>query len=177
MLVFNELEMSLWSFFRRYIPQETARDYLFAALNNSARLKLIRAYLETEEDASFLTAATEALLRFDICCENRNFIAHAMPHETPMTKKFSFIKRLPKEPGFLGFYDIPISDIRAAAKSMSECEEYIIGLLADQQLKEAGDPHAPEGLPPPPPKPRKLTLSRRPAAQANEPPQPPPSPQ
>ncbi|MDP1641053.1 MAG: hypothetical protein Q8L59_02595 [Phenylobacterium sp.] len=169
--------MSLWAFFRRYIPQETARDYLFAALNNSARLNLIRSYLKTEADAAFVAAANEALLRFDICCENRNFIAHAMPHETPMTKKFSFLKRLPKEPGLLGFYDIPISDVREAAKSISECEEYIIGLLADQRLKEDGAPNAPAGLPPPPPKPRKLSLYRRPKAREDEQPPPPPSPQ
>lgn len=175
-LWFNELEMVLYGFFQRYIEPLSARDYLFAELHNRARVDLITQYVETHHDADFIAAAKHALRCFDICCENRNLIAHAFAEEILTgSDQVAFLKRLKEPRGLLGWYDFTLEEVRATALAARATGQYILGLAS--WFDSCSEPT--EGritfrpaLPSQPPQPRKLSLSRRPTAQKGEPPQP-----
>lgn len=166
-LLYNRMEMSLWVFFRRYIENERARNYLFEHLHNQARVDMIFALSEDEPSEDFKEALKHGLDCFNICTENRNFAMHAFSDEEHEAEKFALLKRLRNEPGVLGRYNVPLADVRATAEACHHTGDYFFGLNAWLEERDQAGAHGPSlaalhrPLPERPQMPRKLTLSRR----------------
>lgn len=157
-LFFNEAEMALWVFFRAYIDNADARNYLFEALHNRARVDLIKLFVEKSDDDAFRAHALAGLSAFELVCENRNVILHAFPFEYHDTES-RLVKRRKNDPGNMAVFHAPLEDVRANAMAANHVHWFFFGLshyLEKKQEQTAG--YSPPELPPLPPRPRKLSL-------------------
>ncbi|MDP3854501.1 hypothetical protein [Phenylobacterium sp.] len=163
LLGYVRLEESMFLFFMEYLKTPArATNYLFSALHNRDRIDLLRSLVEahaktdTEREAVLF-----ALKCYDICTENRNFLAHA--HFKKVTPEgLLFLKLASDKSGTLKPYVGSLESIRDLADSMSHTFEYV-GLIWGSVRYTAGfgaAPGAPDWpLPERPPQPRKLNWS------------------
>lgn len=166
-LYYNDLELALYGFFRRYLPQNRdARAFLYVGLHNRARVDLVRTLLSQEPIQQLRDGGEHALACFDICAENRNLLLHAMTHLDGPSAEHLRVTKIGKgekgggRPKF-SHYAFSLESIRQAALDMRTCEDYIALLLRPDAAIDSV-------WPPKPPLPRKLSLSRLPEADESD---------
>jgi hypothetical protein len=160
----TELEASLSMFLNQYLRVPHAREFLFANLNNRARVDLIMRLVaagEPSEDGR--EAVLFALRCFDICVENRNVLAHSAYEEnTPDGHVFQ--KQPTATTPRAWRFRLTFEDLEAAHRSTERTMIYVVTLWASlkerRRMKRRGG-HGPS-LPGRFPQPRKLSSFRLP---------------
>jgi hypothetical protein len=173
-LYYNDLELALYGFFRRYLPaSRDVRATLYSSLHNRGRMDLVMALLGQEAVEEMREGGKHAVACFDLCTENRNLLLHAMTYIDGPTPDDLRVTKITKVPGRVAakfaHYSLPLEVVREAALDMRRCEDYIGALLRRASVHPGMTP-----WPAKPPLPRKLSLSR--LLEAHEDGQPPPQP-
>jgi hypothetical protein len=127
---FNELEGSLRLLFAINVRLSTdAMSFLFARLDNSQRMMLIRHCLtELPYNEREKHAIEHFIKGYAICAENRNILLHAEVHYAASAdskrKRVMFYKDSKKPPHFPNRYTPSLKALRAIADAMNAFSEY-----------------------------------------------------
>jgi hypothetical protein len=176
---FSALEGTLYLFFQSFLETDIEIiNLIFDSLSNRVRVDFVRKLTERYKfEEAEIDAVLFALKLFDICCENRNYIAHADLWKVS-DDGFIFVKTTNSSSGSQVGYLWTIEHLRDAASAMSQADEYlgvVWNTLNDRHVRNRRRQRAKlPPLPDRPVQPRKLSLYRLPEdhPDAPSPPQP-----
>jgi hypothetical protein len=170
-LAFNRAEENLRRLLQRYLraPAE-ARFLISEALHNRERVNLVRALIgSVEPDPALKASLQHALKAFDICAENRNFIAHMVLVTEERRGLYVVLKRSDARRSSRDLYTVELEELALCSRAIDELNSYFdeVEALLGYRL-----PRGP--LRGKPPLPRKLRRHRLEEAQLDAPPPPQP---
>jgi len=157
---------------------------IFSRLNNQYRVDLLSKYAEAELDPVIRERLQSFLAAYNICTENRNFLAHAQVHNPTQTladlgslRRVSgqmVLKKPPKsDPLRQNYANLDIHDLRQIADDMEQTNGFGTDLYLYMAARRFGgtfrfgaDRTYTPTLPETPPTPRTLTLQDSPAQTA-----------
>jgi hypothetical protein len=165
-LAYSTLENSLYLFLGSFVHVDwPVLNFIFGSLHNKDRVDLIKTIMDPARMQPEESDALQFALKcFDICTENRHFLAHA-----ELSRKvrggFLFYKATNSSGGTRKPFLLTVDEIDDTATSMVRTNWYLICVWdeLDERYRRHRKPRAPMPLPPKPPQPRKLSLSLLPA--------------
>jgi hypothetical protein len=179
-LIYNWLEEVAGRIFVYYLPTDTEfSESLFHKMGNPDRMLLLARLIEQQErDSGAIDALNHFRVCYDICTENRNILMHSSVESRTSLDLLPLSKRSKNMQVGKVFFQLSLTDIRAAADAMGDIFDYGTRLKLWLTYRHDHDPDlwpAPTPLPEKPRKPRKLSSSQPPADHTTSSPQPVPS--
>jgi hypothetical protein len=176
-LLFNFTEDILRDLFQgTFHSKYEYSEYLFDKLGNRDRVDMLRAIILFDEKDSEVSDRLLTVLRyFNICCDNRNIVLHAVTafDGGAASNALHLVKRARNNPAQINYYDLSLEEIRRVADDTAATFLFMTAMWSWLFDREAGCPASP--LPGIPPQPCRLSPSPPAAANASETPQPQPS--
>lgn len=128
-LLYNRLEVGLYSFLSFYLADkpETAMQ-IWISLHNRERVDLIKTMAAEYDDEDAVEVVGHAMLHFDLCCENRNLLLHAIPFQQD-EQSVVLIKTTSKLPKQMSAYLFTLEETRAAVLDAAASVQFQIAAL------------------------------------------------
>lgn len=136
---YNLLEYSIVFLLDEYLKTPfSISEAVFDRLTNRQRIDLIRQTVETlEMDAVALSQVQHTLKCFEICCENRNTLMHAIHYNTNhLMQTLTFRKKSSSKSHDL-FFTFTLEELRQVAEDMYHSLNHLIAVV---KVLEARNP-------------------------------------
>jgi len=174
---FNSLELSFFLIFWHYFndTRTQAAQIIFGRLNNQHRLELTKHYVDSLEIAPAVKEKLSAFFKaYEICTENRNFLAHSQLHspeassdlKSLLSERQITLKKPPKnDPAKINYTQLSKTELRKISEDIQSTDRFGIDLFLFLRARQTGglfnlgsETYTPS-LPDTPQTPRKLILS------------------
>jgi len=128
-LTFNKLESAMSLVFTDYLKSSMEiGQAVFHRLNNNQRIDILRQLIDESPDET-ADCVRHAILCFEICCENRNTLAHIVQEQfTTHDEEFLHGRKKNSQKTQDLFFVLGLAELRRVADEILATYEFVIGI-------------------------------------------------